>query len=96
LRTKGFPERFWNIALFYTMAILCLVFANLYAFSWKLFAFDDDQGIRSIPCAYFMVETLCPIFYLLSAYAYLKQSLSTMFLKEKMQEDSKERIKLVR
>jgi uncharacterized membrane protein len=65
------------------MAILCLVFADLYAFSWYLFTYEEDV-FPSIPCAYFLVETLCPIFYLLSAYAYLKQSLSTMFLKEQM------------
>jgi uncharacterized membrane protein len=71
-KISGYPKKMWDIVMFYVLAFLSLGSAILYCFSW---AFIIKQQ-----CAYFVIESLPAFLYLLSAYAYMTQSISSLEL----------------
>jgi hypothetical protein len=57
------------------LAFMSLGTAIVYCFSEKIITTIESQM-----CAYFLIESLPAILYLLSAYAYMAQSISSLML----------------
>lgn len=71
-KISGYPKKITDIVMFYVLAFLSLGSAILYCFSWVF--------IKQQQCAYFIIEALPAFLYLLSAYAYMTQSISSLEL----------------
>jgi hypothetical protein len=87
-KLRGYPKKMSDIVTFYVLAFLSLSTAIFYCFSEYIIKNKATQM-----CAYFMIESLPPILYLLSAYAYMAQSISVLMLQCEMTRDTEERIK---
>ena len=87
-RIAGYPLKMWEIVLFYVLGFLSLGTGVLYCFSWLI--------IKKQACGYYFVESLPAFIYLLSAYAYMTQSISSLMLQCEMLRDCEERQKQLR
>jgi len=82
-RIAGYPLKMWEIILFYVLAFLSLSTGILYCFSWVF--------IRKQECSYYLIESLPAFIYLLSAYAYMAQSISSLMLQCEMIRENQQR-----
>lgn len=87
-KLRGYPKKMSDIVTFYVLAFLSLSMAIIYCFSEYIIKNKDTQM-----CAYFIIESSPPFFYLLSAYAYMAQSVSALMLQCEMTRDTEARIK---
>ena len=87
-KIRGYPKKFVNIVIFYLLAFLSLASTIVYCLSWKI-----GKNINNWACAYYIIESLPPFLYLLSAYVYLTQSLSVMILDSELAYDIQEKKK---
>jgi hypothetical protein len=69
------PKKMSDIVTFYVLAFLSLGTAIVYCFSEFIIRNRNSQM-----CAYFLIESLPAIVYLLCAYAYMAQSISSLML----------------
>jgi hypothetical protein len=69
------PKKISDIVTFYMLAFMSLGTAIVYCLSEFM-----QKRLESQRCSYFLIESLPAILYLLSAYAYMAQSISSLML----------------